>query len=82
MMKNWIRRLFKKMDQPQQTGKIIIYGTSWCYGSRRAAPFLDERKLADEWSAIAREDRGGNSAKALTTACAACLPSFSRMVAS
>lgn len=57
-MKTWIRRLFKKMDQPQQTGKIIIYGTSWCYGSRRAANFLEEHKIEYEWIDIDRDERG------------------------
>ncbi|HEX7557348.1 MAG TPA: glutaredoxin domain-containing protein, partial [Leptolinea sp.] len=29
--------------------KIIVYGTSWCGGSRRAKRMLDDNKIAYQW---------------------------------
>jgi mycoredoxin len=29
--------------------KIIVYGTSWCGGSRRAKRMLDDNKIAYRW---------------------------------
>jgi mycoredoxin len=28
---------------------IIVYGTNWCYASRRARAFLDEHHIAYTW---------------------------------
>jgi glutaredoxin len=29
--------------------KIIVYGTNWCYASRRARAFLDEHQIPYTW---------------------------------
>jgi mycoredoxin len=29
--------------------KIIVYGTNWCYASRRARAFLDEHQIVYTW---------------------------------
>lgn len=29
--------------------EIIVYGTNWCFDSRRARTFLDQHKIAYRW---------------------------------
>lgn len=46
------------MEQPSQNDKIIVYGTSWCYGARRAANFFEDHQIAYEWIDIDRDEQG------------------------
>lgn len=41
------------MTEPQS--KIIMYGTTWCYDSRRARALLDEHNIPYEWVDIDRD---------------------------
>lgn len=41
------------MTEPQS--KIIMYGTTWCYESRRAKTLLDENNIPYEWVDIDRD---------------------------
>jgi glutaredoxin len=36
------------MEKPPET-QIIVYGTNWCYASRRARAFLDEHQIPYTW---------------------------------
>ena len=36
------------MENSPET-KIIVYGTNWCYASRRARAFLDEHQIPYTW---------------------------------
>jgi glutaredoxin len=36
------------MEKPPET-QILVYGTNWCYASRRARAFLDEHQIPYTW---------------------------------
>ena len=38
--------------------KIIFYGTSWCYSSRRARTMLDQHNLPYDWIDIDYDEEG------------------------
>ena len=38
--------------------EIVIYGTSWCYDTRRARTALDTRKIAYRWVDIDKDPEG------------------------
>lgn len=40
--------------------KIIMYGTTWCYDSRRARAFFDQNNISYQWIDI-DQDPGGRS---------------------
>jgi glutaredoxin-like protein len=42
----------------QENGKITLYGTTWCFESRRARRMLDDNNIAYEWIDI-DEDADG-----------------------
>jgi len=44
------------MSNPSQ--EIVIYGTSWCYDTRRARTALDTRKIAYRWVDIEKDPDG------------------------
>jgi glutaredoxin-like protein len=39
-------------------GKIIMYGTTWCYDTRRARAIFDQNKIAYEWVDIDKDIDG------------------------
>jgi len=43
----------KQVEHPPST--IVLYGTTWCYGSRQARQALDESGLAYQWIDIDRD---------------------------
>ncbi|MGB9799906.1 MAG: glutaredoxin domain-containing protein [Thermanaerothrix sp.] len=43
----------KQIEHPPST--IVLYGTSWCYGSRQARQALDESGLVYQWIDIDRD---------------------------
>lgn len=47
------------MERPPET-KIIVYGTNWCYASRRSRAFLDEHHIPYTWIDI---DKDAEAAK-------------------
>jgi len=38
--------------------KIIMYGTTWCYDSRRARAFFDQKNIAYQWIDIDQDPDG------------------------
>ncbi len=44
------------MSEPQ--GKIIMYGTTWCYGTRRAREVLEKNQIPYEWIDIDQDPEG------------------------
>jgi len=42
------------MEKPSET-QIIVYGTNWCYASRRARAFLDEHQIPYQWIDIDKD---------------------------
>jgi mycoredoxin len=44
------------MSNPSE--EIVIYGTSWCYDSRRARTALETRKIAYRWVDIEKDPEG------------------------
>ena len=39
-------------------GKIILYGTTWCYESRRAKTLMDQNNIPYEWIDIDYDEAG------------------------
>lgn len=39
-------------------GKIIMYGTTWCYDTRRARTALEQKNIVYEWIDIDRDAEG------------------------
>lgn len=46
----------KSTQMEEQKTKIIMYGTSWCGGTRRARRVLEEEKIEYEWIDIDRDE--------------------------
>jgi len=44
------------MNTPSE--EIVIYGTSWCYDTKRARTALDNRKIAYRWVDIDKDPDG------------------------
>jgi glutaredoxin-like protein len=44
------------MSEPQ--GKIIMYGTTWCYDTRRARTILEQNNIAYVWVDIDTDMEG------------------------
>ena len=44
------------MSTPSE--EIVIYGTSWCYDTRRARTTLENRKIAYRWVDIEKDAEG------------------------
>jgi len=42
----------------QDNAKIILYGTTWCYESRRARRTLDENNIEYQWIDIDEDAEG------------------------
>ena len=42
----------------QENEKIILYGTTWCYESRRARRLLDDNNIAYAWVDIDEDAEG------------------------
>jgi glutaredoxin len=42
------------MEKPPEN-QIIVYGTNWCYASRRARAFLDEHQIPYTWIDIDKD---------------------------
>ncbi len=38
--------------------KIIFYGTSWCYSSRKAKQILEQNQIPYEWIDIDHDEEG------------------------
>jgi glutaredoxin-like protein len=42
----------------QENKKIIVYGTTWCYESRRARRLMDEHQIVYQWVDIDEDAEG------------------------
>jgi mycoredoxin len=47
------------------TSEIILYGTSWCGGSRRARLFLDHHKIPYRWVDIDQNEKAAKYVESL-----------------
>jgi mycoredoxin len=50
------------MSQPE---KIILYGTSWCGGSRRAKLLLERHSIPYQWVDIDQDEEAGKLVESL-----------------
>lgn len=47
------------------TGKIILYGTTWCGGTRRCRLLLDRYGIPYQWVDIDQDEQAGKLVKSL-----------------
>ncbi len=43
---------------PNAEGQIVVYGTNWCYDSRRARTLLDQNHIIYQWIDIDTDMEG------------------------
>jgi mycoredoxin len=48
------------------TQEIVLYGTSWCGGSRRARVFFDQHRISYRWVDIDRDEKAAKYVESLT----------------
>jgi mycoredoxin len=47
--------LFNRSDMEEKTPEIVLYGTSWCGGTRRARLIFDQNHITYRWVDIEKD---------------------------